>query len=233
MRPVPRLGPELAFPPAEGADPRGLVAFGGDLSVPRLLLAYRRGIFPWSAAPITWWSPDPRAVFEFGEVHVSRSLRRSLRRGGFRATRDAAFARVIHACASVPRGGDGTWICPELIAAYIRLHEEGWAHSLEVWRGDQLAGGVYGVAIGGFFAGESMFHHHDDASKVALVALLAHLRASGFGLFDTQMLTDTTRALGAREIPRREYLSRLAVAIDTPCTFGSGPVPIPDGILPG
>ncbi len=229
MRTVPRLGPDLAFPPAEAADPRGLVAFGGDLSVARLLLGYRSGIFPWSASPISWWSPDPRAVFEFDDVHVPRSLRRTLRRGGFRATLDLAFGRVIRTCAEVPRRDDGTWICPELIAAYTRLHEEGWAHSLEVWRGDRLVGGIYGVAIGGFFAGESMFHHETDASKVALATLLAHLRRRGFQLFDTQMLTETTRRLGAREIPRIEYLARLAPATAAPCTFGTGVVDIPGG----
>ncbi len=227
MRTVPRLGPALEFPSAESADPRGLVAFGGDLSVARLLVAYRNGIFPWSAAPITWWSPNPRAVFEFGGVHIPKSLARTLRRGGFRATLDQAFARVIRTCADVPRREDGTWIGPELIEAYTRLHEEGWAHSLEVWRGDRLAGGIYGVAVGGFFAGESMFHHEDDASKVAVVTLLAHLRSRGFVLFDTQMLTDTTRRLGATEIPRSDYLARLATAVGTSCTLVPGPVKLP------
>jgi leucyl/phenylalanyl-tRNA--protein transferase len=229
MRPVHRLGAELSFPSPESADPRGLVAFGGDLSVPRLLLAYRSGIFPWSAAPITWWSPNPRAIFDFDQLHVPRSLRRTLRRGLFRATFDRAFNRVIRTCAEVPRGGDGTWISPEIIAAYGQLHGEGWAHSLEIWHGDRLAGGIYGVAIGGFFAGESMFHHETDASKVAVVTLLAHLRARGCQLFDTQMVTNTTASLGAVEIPRRDYLTRLGPALEATCPLVPEEVVIPVG----
>lgn len=210
---IPILGPHPVFPPAEHAPRQGLVAIGGDLSVERLLAGYRAGIFPWSAAPITWWSPDPRAVFEFDAVHVPRSLAKTLRKGVFEVTINRCFRRVIEACASVPRRGDSTWITPEIVEAYCGLHEAGWAHSLECWKNGQLAGGIYGVAIGGFFAGESMFHHVTDASKVALVRLLEHLRERGFVLFDTQMLTETTRALGAIEIPRREYLARLRVAI--------------------
>ncbi len=228
MRSIPRLGAALVFPPAESADPRGLVAFGGDLSVPRLLLGYRRGIFPWSAAPITWWSPDPRAVFPLDRVHVPRSLRRTLRQSPFHATMDRAFGRVIRACSEVPRGSDGTWISPEIIAAYVQLHAEGWAHSLEVWHGGQLVGGIYGVAVGGVFAGESMFHHESNASKVALVTLLAHLRRLGFQLFDTQMLTETTRSLGAVEIPRSEYLVRLGMALTCECPIPPSAPEIPD-----
>lgn len=198
---------------------------GGDLSVERLLAAYRSGIFPWSAAPITWWSPEPRAIFEFGGLHVSRSLRKTLRRGFFRITLNQCFGQVIRACATVPRHGDDTWISPAIVEAYERLHRAGWAHSLEVWKGEQLAGGIYGVAIGGFFAGESMFHHVSDASKVAVVRLLEHLQSRGYTLFDTQMLTETTRNLGATEIPRRAYLERLAAAIELPATFGAPPGP--------
>jgi leucyl/phenylalanyl-tRNA---protein transferase len=199
------------------------VALGGDLSVERLLLAYRSGIFPWSAAPITWWSPDPRAIFEFDDVHVSRSLRKTLRRGVFHTTLNQCFGQVIRACATVPRHGDDTWISPAIIEAYDRLHRAGWAHSLEVWKGDQLAGGIYGVGIGGFFAGESMFHHVSDASKVAVVALLEYLQSRGYVLFDTQMLTETTRSLGAVEIMRIDYLERLKAATDLPVTFGVPP----------
>ncbi len=220
---IPILGPALVFPPADEAPTQGLVALGGDLSVERLLLAYRRGIFPWSASPITWWSPDPRAIFEFDDIHVSRSLRRTLRRAPFTITVDRCFSGVIRACASVPREGDSTWITPSIIEAYERLHAAGWAHSLECWQGNQLAGGIYGVAIGSFFAGESMFHHVSDASKVAVVHLMEHLRVRGYTLFDTQMLTETTRSLGAFEIPRSEYLRRLAVAIERPASFTSMP----------
>ncbi len=211
---IPVLGAAHVFPAAGSALKEGLVAVGGDLSEGRLLAAYRAGIFPWSVNPITWWSPDPRAVFDVARVHVGRSLAKVLRKGGFTVTEDRCFRRVIEACATVPRQGDATWITPEIVEAYERMHELGWAHSLEVWQGGQLAGGVYGVAIGGFFAGESMFHHVSNASKVALVELLARLRARGCQLFDTQMLTETTRALGAFELPRAEYLSRLAVALD-------------------
>lgn len=210
---VPMLGPALRFPAATSASRHGLVAVGGDLSVARLLLAYRSGIFPWSAEPITWWSPDPRAVFNLDDFHVPRSLARLLRRQPFRFTSDRCFRHVVEECGRVPRGGDSTWITPAIIEAYVDLHRAGWAHSLEVWEGDRLAGGIYGVAIGGFFAGESMFHHVSNASKAALVVLLAGLRDAGFTLFDTQMLTDTTRAIGAVEIPRSEYLERLADAL--------------------
>ncbi len=199
------------------------MALGGDLSVERLLLAYRSGIFPWSAAPITWWSPDPRAIFEFQDVHVSRSLRKTLRREVFRTTLNQCFSQVIRACATAPRNGDDTWISPSIIDAYERLHQSGWAHSLEVWKGDQLAGGIYGVGIGGFFAGESMFHHVSDASKVAVVRLLEYLHSRGYTLFDTQMLTETTRSLGAVEITRLAYLERLKAATDLPVTFGVPP----------
>ena len=220
---IPILGPSLRFPPASEAPPQGLVALGGDLSVERLLAAYRSGIFPWSAAPITWWSPDPRAIFEFENVHVSRSLRKTLRREVFRTTLNQCFSQVIRACAAAPRNGDDTWISPSIIDAYERLHRSGWAHSLEVWKGDQLAGGIYGVGIGGFFAGESMFHHVSDASKVAVVCLLEYLRSRGYVLFDTQMLTETTRSLGALEITRLAYLERLKAATDLPVTFGVPP----------
>lgn len=217
---VPILGPDLSFPPAEKALWQGLVAIGGDLSPERLLSAYRAGIFPWSVAPITWWSPEPRAIFEFDQVHVPRSLQRTLRRGRFQMTMNRSFGQVIRACATVPREDGGTWITPSIIEAYEGLHAAGWAHSIECWQGDQLAGGVYGVAIGGLFAGESMFHHVSDASKAALVTLLGHLRQRGFTLFDTQMLTETTRNLGAVEIARRDYLSRLKSALKQPVSFG-------------
>ena len=204
------------FPDPHGARADGLLAVGGNLSPSRLLLGYRHGVFPWSTGPVTWWSPDPRAVFELERVHVSRSLQRTLRRGVFTVTFDRDFSAVIRACASAPREGQPTWITPDFVNAYEALHRSGQAHSVEVWHGDQLAGGLYGVALGGFFAGESMFHRVTDASKVAVVQMARRLQERGFKLFDTQMVTPVTRSLGAEEIPRTEYLRRLGVALSQP-----------------
>lgn len=190
----------------------GLVAMGGDLTVPRLLLAYQNGIFPWSVNPITWWSPDPRGVFPLDQFHVSRSLDRTLRKTNFEIRVDTAFTAVMLACASGP-GRRSTWIAPEFVAAYSDLHQAGHAHSVECWRGGELVGGIYGVAIRGLFAGESMFHRENDASKVALFHLVQRLRERGFTLFDIQMVTEATRRLGAIEIPRAEYLDRLKQAM--------------------
>lgn len=219
----PVLGPELAFPDPRRAPRRGqyagLVAVGGDLSVPRLLLAYRSGIFPWSDDPLTWWSPDPRAIFELDRFHLPRSLARTLRSGRFHTTVNRAFRAVIAGCAAPAPGRAETWISPAFIEAYTALHAAGHAHSVECWQGETLVGGVYGVAVGGLFAGESMFHRVSDASKVALVALVARLRERGFALFDIQMLTPVTRQLGAVEIPRAEYLRRLAAAVQRDCRF--------------
>lgn len=222
LRMICELDNELWFPhpaQAERGEFAGLLAVGGDLSVDRLLLAYRSGIFPWSVRPITWWSPDPRGVLELDRLHVPRSLERVLRKSPFRVTRDQAFAAVIQACASVPRQ-DRTWISPEFVRAYRRLHEAGHAHSVECWEADRLVGGIYGVAVGGLFAGESMFHLASNASKVALVHLVSHLRERGFKLFDVQMVTPATSQLGAVEISRDEYLRRLQVAVAEPVTFG-------------
>jgi len=216
-----RIGKKDPFP-----DPRqaviggpydGLVAVGADLGVERLKLAYRSGLFPWTANPVTWWSPNPRGVFDLGDLHIPRSLRRVLARCPYRVTRDEAFERVIEACASVRRPGG--WIVPEFIAAYTALHRDGSAHSVECWLEGELVGGVYGVSVGGLFAGESMFHRADNASKVALVHLHEHLRLRGYRLFDIQMVTDATASLGARAIPREEYLERLQLAVDAPATF--------------
>jgi leucyl/phenylalanyl-tRNA---protein transferase len=218
--PPPILGKRLWFPDprnALGGDCHGLVAVGGDFSVPRLLLAYRSGIFPWTANPMTWWSPDPRGIFELDRFHVSRSLARLIRQGAFHVSINQDFERVIEACAGQVRSGQ--WITPEFIRAYIRLHEEGYAHSVECWREGELAGGVYGVAVGGFFAGESMFHRASNASKVALYHLVEHLRSRGFVLFDIQMVTPITSQLGAVLISRDEYLQRLAGAIDLAVQF--------------
>lgn len=209
------ISPGDRLPDPRRARGDGLVAVGGDLRVERLLEAYRCGLFPWTSDPVTWWSPDPRGILEVGRLHVSRSLARTLRRGAYRTSLDEDFESVIRACASEPRRGVcSTWISEGLIAAYLALARVGHAHSVECWLGDRLVGGVYGVAIGGFFAGESMFHRADDASKVALHHLDRHLAARGFTLFDCQMVTPATRALGAREISRDDYLGRLARAVD-------------------
>lgn len=220
MQPV-RLDNQLWFPDARGAVRRGphagLVAVGGDLSIPRLLLAYRSGLFPWTADPVTWWSPDPRGIFELEAFHVPRSLARTLRKASFTVTFDQAFRETITACAQVRRPGG--WISPEFIVAYTALHEAGHAHSVECWQGGQLVGGVYGVAVGGLFAGESMFHRVNDASKVALTHLVRHLRTCGFTLFDTQMVTNATRQLGAIEVSRADYLNRLGEALQREARF--------------
>ena len=158
------------------------MAIGGDFSVPRLLLAYRSGIFPWTVEPITWWSPEPRAIFELDRFHVSHSLAKVIRQGVFRVTVDRAFRRVMQGCAAPAPGRRSTWISPEFIDAYTQLHEQGHAHSLECWQGRRLVGGIYGVAVGGLFAGESMFHRVSNASKVALFHLIEHLRRQGFVL---------------------------------------------------
>ena len=216
---VPVLDARLWFPDPQTATKDGLVALGGDLSTERLLLAYSRGIFPWTVAPVTWWSPDPRGIFEFDQFHVSRSLGRVLRQARFRVTLDTAFSKVIEGCARPMPGRRTTWISPQFIEAYTGLHQSGHAHSVECWQADQLVGGVYGVSLGGLFAGESMFHRVDNASKVALYHLFNHLKQRGFGMFDIQMVSSATSQLGAKSIPRNEYLRRLAVAIQTHCTF--------------
>jgi leucyl/phenylalanyl-tRNA--protein transferase len=213
------LDHRLRFPDPRSANAEGLVAIGGDLCVPRLLLAYRSGIFPWTVEPATWWSPDPRGVFELDGFHVSRSLARVLRQERFQITFDRAFRQVMKGCAAPARGRRSTWVTPEFIEAYTQLHRQGHAHSVECWQDEKLVGGVYGVAIGGFFAGESMFHCVSNMSKVALYHLLEHLRHHKFKLFDTQMLTPITEQLGGINIPRDEYLRRLAVAIARPCEF--------------
>jgi leucyl/phenylalanyl-tRNA---protein transferase len=203
----------------EKADDTGLVAIGGDLRPERLIEAYRKGIFPWydEGLPICWWSPDPRAIFELDGMHVSRRLARTVRSNRFSLTVNRDFAGVIRGCADRP--GDGTWITAEMIQAYELLHRLSFAHSVEVWRDGSLAGGLYGVAIGGLFAGESMFSRQRDASKVGLVFLVDRLRQRGFKLFDIQFLNEHTARLGAVEIPRRDYLSRLRTALACEATF--------------
>ena len=199
-------------------DPDGLVAVGGDLRPETLLGAYRRGIFPWfnEGDPILWWSPDPRAVFELDQFHASRRLLRTCRGGKFTLTVNQAFPAVMRACGERE---EGTWITHAMLAGYAELHRLGHAHSVEAWREGELVGGVYGVAQGGLFAAESMFHRAADAGKVALVHLVERLRERGFTLFDTQMLTPVTASLGAVEIPRAEYLRRLRAALRVPAAF--------------
>lgn len=208
------------FPPVEHASPEGLLAIGGDLSSRRLLDAYRHGIFPWYSAgqPILWWSPDPRAVLYPDRLRISRSLRKTLKRGKFTVTFDRAFEDVIEACA-MPRliGGEpsaGTWITSEMKTAYVELHREGYAHSVETWSGTRLAGGLYGVALGRGFFGESMFHRETDASKVALAGLTDLLRRWEFRFIDCQLPSGHIKSLGAVDIPRRRFLEELAEALD-------------------
>jgi len=201
----------------------GLIGFGGELSSAWLLDAYRHGIFPWPMsefdAPIPWWSPDPRAIIELDRFHVPRRLARTCRSGRFEVTRDRDFAGVIRGCATGPSRRGGTWLTPEMIEAYTRFHELGNAHSVEVWHRGKLAGGTYGVAIGGLFAAESKFHCVGDASKVALVHLVEHLRRRHYGVLDIQQLTPHTARFGAIEIARTDYLARLAELLQQPVTF--------------
>ncbi len=202
-------GRREAFPDPRQADDEGLVAVGGDLAPWRLMAAYGRGIFPWynGGVPPLWWSPDPRTVLEPRDLHISRSLRRVLRRKVFQVTRDRAFSEVIGACAA--ERSEGTWILPEMLEAYEELFALGHAHSFEVWASGELVGGLYGVAVGKAFAAESMFHRVTNASKVGLAVCVTSLANAGLELFDVQFLTDHLASLGAREISREQYLDRL------------------------
>lgn len=226
MIPILRPGdPPDAFPPVETAleDPDGLLCAGGDLSPERLLAAYRRGIFPWFSAgqPILWWSPDPRTVLIPGEFKVSRSLAKTIRNGGFTVTYDRAFAEVMRRCADPQLRPEGTWISPAMQAAYARLHELGIAHSVETWRDGVLAGGLYGVALGRAFFGESMFSAERDASKVALHALVQLLLAGNAEVIDCQVATGHLLSLGARLIPRREFTTLLERCVGAVAPTGS------------
>lgn len=220
---IPWLPPAPVFPPVERAlaEPNGLLAAGGDLSPERILAAYRQGIFPWFSAgePILWWSPDPRMVLFPAEIKISRSLAKVLRNKAYEVRLDTAFAQVMAACAGTPREGqNGTWITTEMQAAYGRLHELGYAHSVETWMDGKLAGGLYGMALGKAFYGESMFSWRTDASKIALAHLCAHLQRQGFGIIDCQMETAHLASLGARPIPRSDFVALLRrfVAADFP-----------------
>lgn len=210
---LPRDGRVDAFPPVAKAltEPNGLLAAGGDLTPARLLAAYKQGIFPWyqDGQPILWWSPDPRAVLWPAGLKISRSLRRSLRTRGFELRVDTAFARVVAECAEPRRYGGGTWITAEMAEAYEKLHELGWAHSFETWADRRLVGGLYGVAIGRVFFGESMFTRVTDASKAALVNGVDFLRGRGVELIDCQVASAHVRSLGAVDVPRAEFLALL------------------------
>ncbi len=231
------------FPPPTATTSDGLLCVGGRLSPEWLVDAYSHGIFPWPIwehEPMVWWSPDPRAIIPLDGFHLSRRLERTLRSGKFQVTCDRDFEGVIRGCATAPgRGVGNTWLTPAMIAAYCRMHELGHAHSVEVWckyphpnprlataslrpegEGMLLAGGTYGVAVGGLFAAESMFHRVRDASTVAVANLVAHLRARGYRLLDIQQWTPHTGRLGAQEISRVEYLRRLAAVTSLPVTFG-------------
>jgi len=218
--------PAAPFPSAEHAlvHPDGLLAMGGDLSVERLLNAYRHGIFPWYSPgqPILWWCPDPRTVFEPRGVHLSSRFRRSLRRSDWTVTADTAFAQVIAHCATAPREGQhGTWITPEMTRAYQALHRLGHAHSIEVFDGDRLVGGLYGVAIGRMFFGESMYSGASGGSKVALTGLARRLAQWGWPLIDAQVENDHLLSMGAQSWPRERFLAQVAELVRTPDAPGA------------
>jgi leucyl/phenylalanyl-tRNA--protein transferase len=222
---------DLRFPPADLSTPDGLLAVGGDLRPERLLEAYRHGIFPWYSddQPILWWSPDPRAVLFPDKLHISRSLKRSLHPGRFNVTLDRCFRDVMQHCAGPrPQYPDGgTWITAEMLEAYTRLHEQGYAHSVETWKDGQLVGGLYGVALGGAFFAESMFTRVPDASKVALVSLVRQLKGWGFHLIDCQQSSPHIKMLGAEDIPRRDFLNHLTAALLLPERHGRWQFDIP------
>jgi leucyl/phenylalanyl-tRNA--protein transferase len=230
VQPIPpevRLPPSKFFPPPTSTTPEGLLCIGGRLAPEWLLDAYAHGIFPWPMwedEPIAWWSPDPRAIIELDGLLVSRRLERTIRSGKFRVTLDQDFAGVIRGCATAGDRTGNTWLTPAMIAAYRRMHALSHAHSVEVWQADRLVGGTYGIAIGGLFAAESMFHFERDASKVALVDLVSHLGACGFQLLDVQQWTEHTGSMGAIEISREEYLRRLALAVQLPVSFARKPI---------
>jgi len=218
----------LKFPALTQAlrEPNGLLAAGGDLSSARLIAAYRHGCFPWyqDGQPVLWWSPDPRTVLLPSNLHISRSLRKVLRSDEFTVTFDNNFAQVIHACAQPRDHENGTWITNEIQAAYFELHRQGYAHSVEVWHEQELVGGLYGIAIGQLFFGESMFSRLSNASKVGFVTLVSALKAAGFVLIDCQMPTSHLNSLGAHNISREDFAEYLNLYLDTPTTMQwSGP----------
>jgi len=218
-----QLSEDIAFPSPHLASKEGLLAVGGDLTRTRLLLAYSHGIFPWYSEnePILWWSPDPRLVLYPDELKISRSLSRIIKKGAYTVTFDRAFEQVINECARVRlENHEGTWIVDEMVKAYCKLHESGFAHSAETWEGDHLVGGLYGVSLGRCFFGESMFTRLSNASKVAFVSLVQHLRSLDFALIDCQVTTGHLTRFGAREVPRSRYLDELEAGLRAPTLKG-------------
>jgi leucyl/phenylalanyl-tRNA--protein transferase len=217
------LTDEIAFPPPHLASREGLLAVGGDLSRERLLLAYRMGIFPWFSddEPILWWSPDPRLVLYPDEIRISKTLKKIIRKEVFTVTMDSAFVRVINQCAKIRQeNNQGTWIVEDMIDAYCKLHESGFAHSVEAWHQGKLAGGLYGVSLGRCFFGESMFTRVSNASNVALVTLVGYLNKSSFDMIDCQLTTKHLLRFGAREIPRARFLKQLEKSLKAPTKKG-------------
>jgi leucyl/phenylalanyl-tRNA--protein transferase len=213
------------FPPLEAVDSNGLLMLGGDLSVDWILTAYRQGIFPWPIVEgqmeiLAWFSPDPRAILELDQIHVSRRLARKISSGRFQVTSDQAFDAVLAGCAGPRQEEDETWITPGMKDVFQELHGLGYAHSVEVWESEELVGGLYGLALGGYFSGESMFHRRGDASKIAVCALVEQLGRQGFELFDIQQSTPHCSRMGASEIGRTEYLQRLSSAVGLAVQFG-------------
>ena len=221
---IPWLGANTPFPPVSRAldDPNGLLAAGGDLTLERLLEAYRRGIFPWysEGQPVLWWSPDPRMVLFPAELRVTRSLKKRLRRKDYEIRVDTSFEQVMRACAAPRAGQAGTWITPDMLHAYNELHRHGYAHCVETWMDGELAGGLYGVAIGRMFFGESMFSRATDASKLALVHLTRQLERWHYGMIDCQMATTHLARFGAREIARSEFMRKVAKLVNYPAAYG-------------
>jgi leucyl/phenylalanyl-tRNA---protein transferase len=227
-----RLDERLLFPPPGLAEKSGLLAVGGDLRPERLVLAYAGGIFPWysEGTPILWHSPDPRMVLRAGEIHVGRSLAKALRRGAYEVRLDTAFRAVVEACAAIPRPGQGgTWIMPEMIDAYEELHRRGLAHSAEAWLNGELAGGLYGISLGGAFFGESMFAKEPDASKVAFVTLVQAMAGWGIDLVDCQVRTTHLARFGAVDWPRPRFLAALEKALEKPTRYGPWRLPAAPG----
>lgn len=225
------LDQRFDFPPLESASPEGVLCVGGNLSPGMLLSAYSQGVFPWfnDDDPIVWWSPDPRFILVPSELHVSATMKKIIKRRRFELRLDTAFGQVIRACASIPRPGqDGTWITEDMIAAYERLHEAGLAHSVEAWSDGRLAGGLYGIALGSAFFGESMFSREPDASKAAFIPFAWRLAEAGFTLIDSQVRTDHVASLGGRHVSRAEYVERLAAALEAPTLRGPW-----DRLMPG
>ena len=218
----------ITFPAVEHADDHGILAIGGDLSPPRLIKAYQSGIFPWFSddEPIIWWAPNPRFVLFPENLHISKTMQRLIRSGKFETTLDQDFAAVIKSCRHTPRPGQpGTWITPEMQAAYCDLHAQGYAHSVEVRENGNLVGGLYGVVVGGCFCGESMFSTVSNASKVALIKLVEHLTTRGFMMIDSQVFNDHMESMGAEEIPREQFMQRLQECLASDAHWGKGSDP--------